>query len=1091
MKKASLSSYRQKRDFSKTAEPSGEHASAQSDRLRFVVQKHAARRLHFDLRLELDGVFKSWAVTRGPSSDPADKRLAMEVEDHPLDYGDFEGTIPAGQYGGGTVQLWDRGYWQPEGAATPQAGLRAGDLKFTLDGTHLHGSWVLVRMKNDRDRGKRTNWLLIKHRDDAAVQGGGEALSAIDESVSSGRTMEQIAAGQGGVPTPFMLAGGKASRPSASTAASKTATASAQRAVPRTRASSSTATAAASQRAAPRRASSSTAATADSKATKPTTKASAQRAVPRGRASSPAATAATSQRAVPRRGSSGAASAAAPKGTTPTTAASARRAVPARALSPVRAAVDSRPTRPAMVPSSKRVKGSSVAAIPGFVPPQLCKLVDRPPSDAGWAHEVKFDGYRSELRVVGHRAVFLTRSGLDWTQRFAAVAEDANSLPDCLIDGEVVALDHRHVPSFSALQAALSAQKSDNLIFFAFDLLFDGREDLRRLPLSERKTRLERLLQGHTDARIRYVEHFESRADTVLLSACKMELEGIVSKRLDAPYASGRSEAWVKSKCRAGHEVVLGGWTTEAGTLRSLLAGVNRDGHLVYVGRIGTGYGREVAAKLLPKLNALTRAENPFGGDNAPKQEKNVRWLDPTLVAEIEFAGWTGSGMIRQAAFKGLREDKPAESVVAELPAPIGDTESTPNEMLPQVAKNSKPRKSGSAPNTPDSPTRLSARAPGKPTSTAPMAGSAPAKPNSKTPTAASAPGNPISKVSMAASAPGQPHSSVVMGVAISKPDKPLWPDAGDGRPVTKLELAKYFEEIGGWMLPHLDGRPCSLVRAPDGLQGPQFFQRHAMSGMSNLFELVKIKGDRAPYVQIDRVEALAAVAQMAAMEIHPWNCEPNNTDIAGRLVFDLDPAPDVGFAAVVEAALDLRERLDHLGLASFCKTTGGKGLHVVTPLLGDSKHGVDWPTAKNFAHTVCAQMAADHPERYLDNMSKSQRKGRIFLDYLRNDRTATAVAPLSPRARAGATVSMPLNWQEVTKTLDPSRFTVRSAAARLGKTNAWDGYDAAASSLEVAIRIITAESPPVSERAYGKKIQQSRRSEGQKGHARAQGRHA
>lgn len=930
MKKKSLTLYRQKRDFSKTAEPSGRRSVTASDQLRFVVQKHAARRLHFDLRLELGGVFKSWAVTRGPSNDPADKRLAVEVEDHPLDYGDFEGTIPEGQYGGGTVQLWDRGYWRPEGSKSPDEALRSGDLKFTLQGTHLHGSWVLVRMKQDRNGGKRTNWLLIKHRDGDAVTGGGEALSAVDRSVASGRTMKQIAAGKGRSPKPFMLASDRPVRADAVWNSKEAA-----------------------------------------------------KQPPAGPAAQPSA----------------------------------------------------RPRDPAPQ------KGAMVARIPRFVPHQLAKLVERPPAQEGWGHEVKFDGYRAELRVVGHEAIFRTRNGLDWTHRFAALAEDARRLPDCMIDGEVVALDHRRVPSFSALQAALSDDKSENLIFFAFDLLFEKHEDLRKLPLVQRKARLERLLQAVTGDRIRYVEHFESRADTVLSSACKMELEGIVSKRLDAPYRSGRTDAWLKSKCRAGHEVVLGGWTTESGGLRSLLAGVNRADHLVYVGRIGTGYGRDVAAKLLPRLKALTRDESPFGGENAPKQEKNVRWLDPKLVAEIEFAGWTGSGMIRQAAFKGLREDKPARSVVAEMPVPVGKTD-TPNEALASVA-----REQAAARTARTSVARTAAaRTAAARTSVARAA----ARKSSAGVAAKTA--RPAANPRVAA----RVSESVVMGVPISKPDKALWPDAGDDRPVTKLDLAHYFERVGPWMLPHLKGRPCSLVRAPDGFAGQQFFQRHAMASLSSLFEQVKIKGDRAPYVQIDRLEALAAVAQMGALEIHPWNCAPGDPDTAGRLVFDLDPAPDVKFEAVIDAALELRERLERVGLASFCKTTGGKGLHVVTPLTRGAKHGVAWPMAKNFAHVVCAQMASDDPKKYLDTMSKSQRVGRIFLDYLRNDRTATAVAPLSPRARAGATVSMPLNWKDVKKKLDPMVFTVRSAPALLEKSKAWNEYDRAAGSLQTAIGNIT-----------------------------------
>jgi bifunctional non-homologous end joining protein LigD len=906
MAKPALTVYRTKRDFTKTDEPSGEQRVAPSPRLRFVVQKHAARQLHYDLRLEWDGVFKSWAVARGPSLNPADKRLAVEVEDHPLDYGDFEGTIPKGEYGGGTVMLWDRGFWSPEGAKSTEEAFSAGDLKFALEGAKLKGSWVLVRMRGDRFGGKRTNWLLIKHRDAESISASGDAVLDEDHSVASGRTMQQIAEGKGKRPKPFMLA---------------TATPGKANAVWHSKGAGED--------------------NADTKAREPEATATAE----------PAETTAAKR---------------------------------------------------------KRAKPVTVKVAPRFIEPQLAKLVDRPPDYEGWGHEVKFDGYRAQLRVEKHKPVIRTRKGLDWTDRFGAIAAEGAKFSDCILDGEIVALNDRALPSFGALQAALSAEKTDALVFYAFDLLFEGKEDLRSLPLSERKARLEKFLVAQkAKQQIRYVSHLQSNAEAVLASACKIGLEGIISKKLDAAYFSGRSDRWVKSKCRAGQEVVIGGWTTESGTVRSLLAGVNRGGQLVYAGRIGTGFGRDVVKTLLPKLQKLTREKSPFGGANAPAKEANVRWLKPDLIAEIEFEGWTDSGMIRQAAFKGLREDKDPDDVVAETPAMQKSAATKPARRKPR-AQNSISR---------------------------------------------------ASRASVASGASRAPHAAsgpaTVFGVTISKPEKALWPNAGDGKPVTKIELARYYEQVGEWMLPHLAGRPCSLVRAPDGIAGQQFFQRHAMAGMSELFDMVKVRGDKAPYVEIDRVEALAAVAQIGALELHPWNCSRDDPETAGRLVFDLDPAPDVKFDQVVAAAHDIRERLEKVGLVCFCKTTGGKGLHVVTPLQ-EGKKAVAWPVAKNFAHLICAQMAQDSPQRYLDNMSKAKRSGRIFLDYLRNDRTATAVAVLSPRARDGAPVSMPMLWKDVKKGLDPKIFTVRSAPKLLVKGKAWKDYDDGARSLADAIKHIT-----------------------------------
>jgi bifunctional non-homologous end joining protein LigD len=846
-----LKTYRDKRDFSVTAEPSGEARVAPSERLRFVIQKHAASRLHYDLRLEWDGVFKSWAVTRGPSLDPHERRLAVEVEDHPLDYGDFEGTIPKGQYGGGTVMLWDRGFWAPDGGLTVEQQLKKGHLTAVFVGRRMKGAWHLVRLNRDRERSKRTNWLLIKAHDGFERPGDNDAfLEENDSSVASSRTMEKIAAGKGKRPKPFILSGAEP-------------------------------------------------AAADAVWTS-------------------------------------------------------NRAETAQPLAP--------PPSPA--------HGRKAAHLPRFVEPQLCKLVERAPPGSGWAHEIKFDGYRLQLRVEGGKAELRTRKGLDWTARFAEIAEDAKALPEGIYDGEAVALDKEGRPDFAALQAALSSGRTAGLVLFLFDALFAEGEDLRALALRERKGRLQAIMQaGPASSRLRFVEHFESAGEAVLRSACSMHLEGIVSKRLDAPYRSGRGDAWTKAKCRGGQEVVVGGWTTTGGTaFRSLIAGAYRDGKLIYVGRIGTGFGREKVERLLPRLKPLESDKSPFEGGDPPRKSADVHWVRPELVAEIEFAGWTGDGHIRQASFKALREDKSAKEITPEL---------------------------------------------------------------------ADAPAEP-------AAPPRSSQGSVVKGVSISNPDKKLWPE------VSKLEHARYLEAVSDWMLPHIKGRPCSLIRTPDGIGSQKFFQRHGGAGTSALITLTKVFGDHKPYIQIDTAEALIAAAQSGATEFHPWNCQPGQPETPGRLVFDLDPAPEVGLTRVIEAAREIKQRLEALGLVAFCKTTGGKGLHVVTPL---SAAKLDWPTAKAFARQLCDEMAADSPDRYLVNMAKAKRTGRIFLDYLRNDRMSTAVAPLSARSRPGAPVSMPLNWTQVKAGLDPAKYTVLTAPKLLRSSTAWQDYCEGERPLAEAIR--------------------------------------
>jgi bifunctional non-homologous end joining protein LigD len=531
-----LKTYQAKRRFEQTPEPKGAQRAGEKDARRFVIQRHAATRLHYDFRIEADGVLKSWAVTKAPSRDPAIKRLAVEVEDHPLDYGDFEGTIPAGNYGAGTVQLWDVGNWEPQEADLEAAWAR-GQIKMILHGERLKGKWALIRLKSDRGKpSKRNNWLLLKEKDEHAVAGEGDALAQIDASVTTGRSLAQIAEG-------------------------------------------------------------------DAQWT------------------------------------------------------------------------SSKPTRRKAPPKPAPSKATSKAKRPhAFVPIQLCKGVDHPPSATGWAHEIKFDGYRLQIGIGGGQAVLRTRKGLDWSDRFPELATDAAGWPDAVIDGELCALDDDHMPDFSALQAAISEGETDRLVYFAFDLLFEGAEDLRKLPLAHRKARLQAYIDrlgAKEAARLRYVEHFASTGQAVLESACRMHLEGVISKKLDAPYHAGRSSSWVKSKCRGRDEVVIGGWSSEGGSrFRSLLVGVREKGGMKYLGRVGTGFGETATRLLMPALKAEAADNSPFVGPGAPKGGKDIHWVKPRLVAEIEHGGYTESGALRHAAFKGLRDDKTAEDVTDAPQAP-------------------------------------------------------------------------------------------------------------------------------------------------------------------------------------------------------------------------------------------------------------------------------------------------------------------------------------------------------------------------------------------------------------------------------------
>jgi bifunctional non-homologous end joining protein LigD len=598
-----------------------------------------------------------------------------------------------------------------------------------------------------------------------------------------------------------------------------------------------------------------------------------------------------------------------------------------------------------------------------------------------------------QLRVEKGRAQLRTRKGLDWTQRFPEIAAEGRALSDCIMDGEICALDENGVPSFAGLQQALSSGNTGGLVYFVFDILFLEGVDLRQEPLSARKEMLAALIEKSKSlTHFRYVEHFAVSGVTFLKTACQSHLEGIISKRLDAPYRSGRSDLWTKEKCRGGQEIVIGGWWGGPSKIRSILIGSFEGEDFVYRGRIGTGFNSENSGPALRALIKLKRANSPFTRGVKPPRAKEITWVEPKLVAEVEYATITQDGLLRQASFKGLREDKPARSVSLEQPTKVHVAEERSEDEVMDAA------------------------------------------------------GTVTKKAVKTRSANG----GAVAGITISNPDKVLWPASKKAPDVTKLDLARYYEMAAGRMLPHIANRPISLVRAPDGINGEKFYQRHVLAGVAHALA-IPVKGEKQPFHGIDSVAGLIALAQAGVLEIHPWGCKPGDPETPERLIFDLDPAPDVSFETVMEAAKEMRDVLAAIGFTPFVKTTGGKGIHVVIAIEGTRSKGINWDDAKAFSLKVVELMAAAAPDRYVTNMSKKQRGGKIFLDYLRNARSATAVGPWSPRAREGATIAVPLTWNQIKKGLDPSAFTIPAAVPLLKRADPWKDLAKSGFSLETA----------------------------------------
>lgn len=937
-----LQRYRTMRDFGTTAEPAGgavaRRAAAKAQELSFVVQKHAARRLHYDFRLELDGTLKSWAIPKGPSLDPVDKRMSVHVEDHPLEYANFEGVIPEKQYGAGTVIVWDRGTWVPIG--DPRQGYRDGKLKFELHGEKLHGAWTLVRMRGRDER--QEPWLLIKERDDAARPAAEfDITEAMPDSVLGGGALEPD---------------GKIARKASTKAASKTPTT-----------------------------------TATKTATRTATKSAAGTSTKTAKKTASGKSAADSKTAGSKRSATG--------------------AIP-------------------LPPGARR------AALPLTLAPQLATLVQGPPADAqNWVYEVKFDGYRVLARIDGGDVKLFTRNGHDWTSRLKTLARELGTLnlPSAWLDGEIVIVDKDGSTDFQALQNAFDSDRTDAIQFFVFDVPYYAGHDLRQVALVERRDLLRRVFEEHNvSAHLRFSESFEAGPEEILSAACRLRLEGLIGKRVDAPYVSARSPNWIKLKCSERQEFVIGGFTEPKGTrngLGALLLGIHDEaGRLVYAGKVGTGFDVQTLDTIRAKLDALRTDASPF--DRMPAIAKGVKgiWVRPKAVAEVSFGSWTRDGLIRHAVFHGLRSDKSASAIGKEkaMPAP-GKT----------VAKSVGRAKSAGAKGKAED--RAESKAEDKPAKARGKAG--------KAAQAETADATPPAKPARTKASSGREQ---IGNVRVSHADRVIDPSTG----ATKGDLVRYYEAVAPRMLPELRGRPLAVLRGPSGVGGELFFQKHAetfnIAGVNRLDP--SLWPGHPPMIEVASETGIVAAAQLNVIEFHTWNADKRQIEKPDRVIFDLDPGEGVPWKHVVEAAALTKGMLDELELTAFLKTSGGKGLHVVVPIA----RRLGWDEVKDFAQQLVVHMARTIPQRFVSKSGPRNRVGKIFIDYLRNGRGATTVAAFSARARPGLGVSIPCSWDELTSLRSGAQWTIANALARIEETehaDPWADYGSTRQTLTAAIR--------------------------------------
>lgn len=950
-----LQQYREKRNFGITSEPA-EGGIANEEARAFVIQKHWASRLHYDLRLELDGAMKSWAVPKGPSYDVADKRMAVQVEDHPIAYNQFEGEIPKGQYGAGRVIIWDEGVWVP--LEDPVEGYRRGMLKFEMHGVKMRGKWALIRMKGKGE--KQPPWLLIKEKD-AFVKPAAE-FSVVDEMPDSV------------VPLRAEVKKARAQQARAATAAKAKG----------------------------------------AKASK----------------------GATAKAAGPEKASKGASAAG-----TKASAATSKRAKAA-----VKKALDGEPdaSTPAAEDSAGRLPGEA-AALPDLLKPQLATLVDTPPPNPkDWLFEVKFDGYRIGARLDGKRVQLFTRNGHDWTHKLQHLADALATMNTgkAWLDGEIVVLGDNGAPSFQALQNAFDSSKTGDIAYYVFDAPFLAGRDLRGETLMTRRALLEQLFDDDTPDLVRFSGAFDVRPQDLVTSACKMGLEGVIGKLRDSTYVSRRSPAWIKLKCGQRQEFVVVGYTQPKGTrvgLGALLIAVHDDDDaLRFAGSVGSGFDDRGLAEIKEKLDAIAVDKSPFS--TRTPVDRTAQWVKPQLLAEVAFSEWTSSGSIRHPVFKGLRSDKPAKAIGREKPVPAKEVVAKLNAATPDDSESMMKKTSAStnAKKSVKKATTGKVIAEKAPAEKAPSNKTAAKKTPVKKATAKKTPAKKATAApataarATASSAKTAPKKSAAK---LTHPERVI--DSSTG--LTKLDLAEYYARVSPLLLPHLKARPVSLVRAPGGMEKELFFQKHLEAPMSGVKPLdPKLDPDHPPLLEVPTAQALMSAVQMNTVEFHTWNAVKTAIDKPDRMTFDLDPGDGIKWPAMVQAAQLVRVMLTEIGLTSWIKTSGGKGLHVVVPL----KKQYGWDTVKSFSQAIVQHLARTLPKLFVAKSGPKNRVGKIFVDYLRNGFGATTASAWSARARPGMGVSVPIEWDEVEGISSGGHWTIANIDDRLEIGNhPWDDY--------------------------------------------------